>query len=244
MDVFIADLHLKPDDTKNNLFLAMCKYLKNNCNNLFILGDFFDLWLGDDVSTYQYPTIIEALKNLSNTPNIHFMIGNRDFLVSSEFAKKTNCKIIDEPYIFNNYVLMHGDSLCTDDISYQQFKKVVRSSEWQENFLSKTAKERTSIAYDIRAHSKASVAKKDSLITDVNKNEVNNFMQKFANFDLIHGHTHRRCIHNHNTFKRIVLGDWQQNSGNMIKLSNDKLTWLDLTINSANHLEVVESEAI
>ena len=245
MDIFISDLHILPNDKKKiKLLSSFCNSIKKSkCNNFFILGDFFDMWLGDDISIKYHKQTIDILIDLTkNNINIFFMIGNRDFLIGKEFIKTTGCILTKEPYVIDNkIVIMHGDSLCTEDIEYQKFKKIVRAKKWQLEFLNKSEEQRLNVAFDIRKHSKLSMKEKIANITDVTQKTVDDFMNKYIDFKLIHGHTHKRGSHKLKNYHRIVLGDWHENSGNAIKIDNNKISWLDVKINTTNNLEILES---
>jgi len=129
--LIIADLHLVANEVeKNQLFTAFCKQQATQVDQLFILGDLFNTWLGDDLSLSYYDEIIQTLKDLSHTTQIFIMTGNRDFLLAQTFARQAGCQLIDSPYLLethgHQYVLTHGDELCTDDESYQQMKSILQ----------------------------------------------------------------------------------------------------------------------
>jgi len=130
--LLIADLHLVSGEVdKTNLFVRFCQEQAAQVDRLFILGDLFNTWLGDDLSNNAYQDVIQALKQLSSTTDVFVMDGNRDFLIGADFEKKSGAKLINEPYVLSHhdkkYVLIHGDSLCTDDVNYQKLKKVLRN---------------------------------------------------------------------------------------------------------------------
>lgn len=154
------------------------------------------------------------------------MAGNRDFLIGQQLAQKCGFKIIDEPVIENIFgeeaLLMHGDTLCTDDAAYQAFRAVVRNKAWQKETLAKSPQERLQLAQTMRQKSEQANAEKDYEIMDVNQNTVVEVMQEHAVNLLIHGHTHREAIHqfqlNNQPAKRIVLGDWHE-TGSYLRIS-------------------------
>ena len=130
--LLIADLHLVSGEVdKTNLFIKFCQDQAAQVDQLFILGDLFNTWLGDDLSNNAYQDVIQALKQLSSTTDVFVMDGNRDFLIGADFEKQSGAKLINEPYVLSHhdkkYVLIHGDSLCTDDVNYQKLKKVLRN---------------------------------------------------------------------------------------------------------------------
>jgi UDP-2,3-diacylglucosamine hydrolase len=181
------------------------------------LGDIFDAWIGDDFTDPKMQTVFDSLQQLSaGGCQIFFQHGNRDFLIGDEFAKLTGIKILNESTIVNlptqQALIMHGDQLCTDDVEYQNFRSMVRSKPWQQQFLAKPINERLSIAEHLRSTSKKMTKEKSNAITDVNQHAVIDALNNSEVELLIHGHTHRpqiHCIEQTNTAStRIVLGDW------------------------------------
>ena len=216
--VFISDLHLI-DDANNNIFLNFLEHSSELTDNLFILGDLFDYWVGDDSGMYSKE--IRALKKLGEQKNIYFIHGNRDFLIGKNFFKENHIMILDDETRITlghqQVLIMHGDTLCSDDIDYQSFRKEVRSKKWQENFLAKELDERISIAIGLREKSKKLNLNKPENIIDVNEKTVHSVIEKnFPVETLIHGHTHRQNNHRYKAFTRFVLGDWKENQGNYL----------------------------
>lgn len=222
---FIADLHLdnrRPESFQ--CFLQFVEHLKQSqADALYILGDFFEYWLGDDVLehplTQSYQPIIEALASLqSQSIPTYFQHGNRDFLIGERFAQQTGMTLLPEAYIADLYgtptLLMHGDSLCTDDVEYQKIRPLLRSEAWQQDFLSKSIEERIQMAQAMREQSRESMKDKAEDILDVNQQTVETTMQAHRVTQLIHGHTHRPAIHQFEVagqyYTRAVLGDWYQ----------------------------------
>ena len=218
--LFISDIHLDPKqpEIQNSfdLFISHCIENAHEINALYILGDLFEVWIGDDASIAIYQHSIDQLKNLtSNGIQLFVMHGNRDFLLGSEFAKITASTIIPDPYILNikheKILLSHGDSFCTDDKEYMQFRQMVRNPDWQREFLSKSIKERIEIAQQMR---KMSLEKGQAQyeIMDVNQQAIESIMLERHIYTIIHGHTHKPDTHNFilksQTAKRIVLPDW------------------------------------
>ena len=211
---FISDIHLSENSPHiTNAFKAFLNESKDVCSHLFILGDLFEIWIGDDEDN---PFIQETKKILidftSDGPETFFIHGNRDFLVGEAFAKETGITILPDPYTLeiNNQkvILSHGDFLCTDDKDYIDFRNQVRDKDWQNNFLEKPLDERKQIAATLRADSKEATSKKSNEITDVNNQSVEDFINEHQPDLFIHGHTHRPNIHDVGSSKRIVLGDW------------------------------------
>ena len=216
---FISDLHLnqdRPDITK-----AFLNFLENTAckaEKLYILGDLFEAWIGDDDQNEFISEIQNALIRINKTTKVLFMHGNRDFLIGPDFASSAGMKILTDPVVEEMFgdpvLLMHGDLLCTEDIDYQKFRKVSRDIKWQKEFLSKPLAERRIIAQNLRGASKEATGKKKEEIMDVSEYEVIKIIQESSVSLLIHGHTHRPNSHSialeKHTAKRIVLGDWDE----------------------------------
>ncbi|SHN92134.1 UDP-2,3-diacylglucosamine diphosphatase [bacterium endosymbiont of Bathymodiolus sp. 5 South] len=230
--LLIADLHLTSGEAdKTNLFIKFCHKKAIEADQIFILGDLFDTWLGDDLSLDAYPSVISALKKLSKTTQVFIMGGNRDFLLGDEFAKQTNCVLFNTPYLLKthskNYVLIHGDELCTDDKQYQRLKSFLQHPVTQFIFLHLPTKTRLKLSGQLRKKSVAAQQYKSREIMDINQNTTDKLMQKYAGSDLIHGHTHRQNIHKNAQYTRYVLGDWHANKGNAIEIS-EQLNYLEI----------------
>lgn len=216
--LFISDLHLdpeRPDITGQALeFLATETH---EADALYILGDLFEAWVGDDDPEPEKRRVIAALKKLSDGGlPCYFMHGNRDFLVGEGFAAASGCTLLADPTIVDLYgtkvMLMHGDTLCTDDHPYQAFRQTVRNPAWQQAMLARPLAERVALAKQMRAASAASMAGKSEEIMDVNQDAVVAAMREHGVYTLLHGHTHRPGVHSfaadgHGAL-RIVLGDW------------------------------------
>ena len=213
---FVSDIHLsekRPDLT--NAFKVFLNESKEACTHLFILGDLFEIWIGDDDDNSFHKDIKTTLSEFAiDGPEVFFMHGNRDFLIGKTFANEVGISIISDPYSLDinglKTILSHGDFLCTDDSDYIEFRNNVRSEEWQKNFLAKSIDERNEIANLLRSESKNATSEKSLEITDANLETVNNFIQENNPDIFIHGHTHRPKIHQHNLTKRVVLGDWDK----------------------------------
>ena len=230
--LIIADLHLtQVESDKIELFSQFCTEYASQVDQLFILGDLFNTWIGDDISLNTYQSITTILGKLTKTTKVYVMAGNRDFLLSNTFEKETGCILIKEPHILNHnekkYLLIHGDSLCTDDVDYQRLKKVLRNPFIQFIFLKLHKNLRLKLTGQLRKKSIEAQSYKSEKIMDVNQSAVDELMTKYPNTDLIHGHTHRKNTHTMEKYTRYVLGDWKNNSGNAIKLG-EKLEWLEI----------------
>ena len=211
---FISDIHLSDKHPElTQAFYTFLKESKEACTHLFILGDLFEAWIGDDDSTPLIQEIKSVLREFTtNGPETFFIHGNRDFLIGQTFAEETGITILPDPYslVINEQkiVISHGDFLCTDDVDYITFRNQVRTQEWQSDFLQKPLSEREAIAVSMRDASQEATAEKSNTITDVNLDAVNSFIDEHKPDFFIHGHTHRPDIHNLESAKRIVLGDW------------------------------------
>ena len=212
----ISDLHLQ--EKRPELTKAFKKFLIShaaNVDSLYILGDLFEAWIGDDFENDFILEVKSELKKYSSLgKKIYLMHGNRDFLLGEKFCEEIGGFLLDDPTTIkiNNFeiTLMHGDSLCTDDLDYQSFRTVVRDEKWQIDFLEKEISERIELAQNLREVSKIENKDKDHQIMDVNIMAVNEIFQRFKNNILIHGHTHRPKIHEEKYGTRYVLGDWEK----------------------------------
>src|SRR5690554_640624 len=216
--LFISDLHLddrRPEST--DWLMAFLQTEAVEADALYILGDLFEYWLGDDVPTSCGQQVAVALSRLDKLGiPVFFQHGNRDFLIREDYADRACMKLLPEELVIDLYgedvLLMHGDSLCTDDIPYQQFRSLVRNRDWQDEFLSKTPSERLQIAMQARDASAEHTANASMEIMDVNHEQVLAALERNRVSQMIHGHTHRPAIHNLElgdmTARRIVLGDW------------------------------------
>lgn len=220
--LLISDLHL--DDRRpatTELLLQLLRDEAGSADALYILGDLFEYWLGDDVPSQCATQVAHALANLSDKGvPVFFTHGNRDFLLRETYAKKAGLTILPDEYVADLYgervLLMHGDSLCTDDIPYQQFRSTVRNSLWQDDFLGKSPQERLQVAMQARDASAEHKDKADMDIMDVNQDEVVAAFERHGVYRMIHGHTHRPATHDLKVrgkpAQRIVLGDWYRQS--------------------------------
>tara|TARA_B100001250_G_scaffold413326_1_gene447107 strand:+ start:8344 stop:9060 length:717 start_codon:yes stop_codon:yes gene_type:complete len=218
LNLFISDLHL---DIQYPLgietFLKFLKEKASNADALYILGDLFEVWIGDEDLDTNYKSIQKGISDLrNNNTACYFMHGNRDFLVGKKFSDLTGCKILPEEYIIyineEKILLTHGDLLCSDDKKYLEFRSKVRNQKWVDAFLRKPIRERYLIANDLRKKSYIAMEEKSEEIMDANANTVKKTMTKHNVNIMIHGHTHRPNIHKYkieNQEKtRIVLGAW------------------------------------
>ena len=236
--LFIADLHL---DSKRPAIIALClEFLADRAQPaeaLYILGDLFEVWLGDDEDDPVYQEILRALHQLtsSGTP-VFIMHGNRDFLLGAGFVEKTGCQLITEPHIIDLYgvptLLMHGDALCTLDIEYQAFRQQVRNPQWQERFLAQPLAQRRILARQARAYSMTKNQTSAEAIMDVTTEAVISTLEQYKIYHLIHGHTHRPGVHqltvNGKAATRRVLGDWRDDSAMILICTPEGCQLIDL----------------
>ena len=253
--LFISDLHLC--DSRPHITQVFIQFLQNvaiKADALYILGDLFEYWAGDDaievgdnITVTQQPqglspqnipakagyscvkASIHALHSLTKTTPVFFMAGNRDFLIGAGFAKATGITILADPSLVTFYdirvLLSHGDALCTDDITYQNFRQEVRNTNWQHQFLSQPLQNRIAYIEQLRTKSEQAKSVKSMQIMDVNIDAVEDLLCQY-NYPplLIHGHTHRPNIHKHvvngNVCERWVLGDWYE-QGSYLKLDKN-----------------------
>ena len=217
--LLISDLHLSQDTPAANE--ALLKFLEQTAprsDAVYVLGDLFEYWIGDDGLEHPFARrIADAFRRLSDggVP-LYFMHGNRDFLIGERFARESGMKILEDPTMVNLYgrptLLMHGDTLCSDDLEYQKFRAMVRNPAWQQAFLAKPLVERARMAQDVRGRSEQAKQVKDLAIMDVAPATVETVLRKHAYPRLIHGHTHRPARHEHvvdgRLCERWVLADW------------------------------------
>ena len=227
---FISDLHLCQEQPQiTNIFLDFLKTKATEADALYILGDFFEVWVGDDDRNAFNQIIIQALRAFTDTGiPTYFMHGNRDYLIGKRFAKASGVQLLKEPTVINLYgspiLLLHGDSLCTLDIKHQKARKMMHNRFYQLITLSLPLKLRKHIAGRLRNTSKENKRQLENHIMDVTPDEVLRVMREAKVKTLIHGHTHRPAIHDikidDQDAQRIVLGAWHK-QGNYLKIQAD-----------------------
>ncbi|MCW8944722.1 MAG: UDP-2,3-diacylglucosamine diphosphatase [Sedimenticola sp.] len=232
--LIISDLHLSRGRPATiDLFLRFLKEQAQNAGYLYILGDLFDAWIGDDDITPPVPEIIEGLHHLSKQGCVlSIMHGNRDFLLGEVFANATGCTLIPDPSVVDlngtPTLLMHGDLLCSDDKEYLQARKLLRSKDFIADFLSRSIAERLQLAAEYRKRSGEVVSLKSADIMDVNQLTVADYMQENGVQQLIHGHTHRPALHQFlldgKEAKRYVLEDWHETYGSYIRVNGKNIS--------------------
>lgn len=230
--LFIADLHLQTEEPAITAgFLRFLAGTARDADALYILGDLFEAWIGDDDPNPLHRQIAAALKALADSGvPVYFIHGNRDFLLGQRFARESGMTLLPEEKVLELYgkrlLILHGDTLCTDDAGYQAFRAKVHQPWLQKLFLALPLFIRTRIAAKMRAGSKSANRTKSLAIMDVNPQAVVNVMEKHQVQHLIHGHTHRPDIHaltaNGEPACRYVLGAWHS-EGSMVKVTADKI---------------------
>ena len=216
--LFISDLHLDPGTPGiQRQFLEFLEGEARSASALYILGDLFEVWLGDDDPAPASRTIVQALRALTDAGVTCFVVhGNRDFLIGQQFCRETGAQLIEDGTVTEiqgeRVLLLHGDVLCTDDVSYQRLRRIVRNPvvQWIVRHLSLAR--RRALAQKMREGSRMHVDTTDAQIMDVNAEAVANAFRESGVGTMIHGHTHRPAVHSlevdGSRVQRIVLGDW------------------------------------
>lgn len=233
--LFISDLHLSETrPSVNALFFRFLETAATGAASLYILGDLFDYWVGDDQLEHDLVgrNVASALRGLSETgTKIFLMHGNRDFLIGKRFAAESGSILLPDPALIdlNNKptLLLHGDTLCTDDVAYQRFRLQARDTEWQREILAKPYSIRQTLAKSIRMQSDSEKSGKAEEIMDVTPGSVEAAFRSYDCPTIIHGHTHRPATHRHvvdgNICQRWVLADWHER-GEYLCAFQDTLT--------------------
>lgn len=219
MHYFISDLHL--DESRPDITAALFRFIdciQGQASKLYILGDLFEAWLGDDDDTPVYQEVMHRLALLTSKHGVELLVmhGNRDFLLGDRFCTLTGAILLEDSTTVTlgntPYILTHGDRLCIDDHEYMAFRAMVRTPQWQEAMLAKPLAERKAYARSMRAQSKDANRQKAQDIMDVNQRAVIELMEEQQAHHLLHGHTHRPFDHSfehkQNMCRRLVLGDW------------------------------------
>jgi UDP-2,3-diacylglucosamine hydrolase len=213
--LFIADLHL--NDKQPETYQRFKYFIDNKARNaraLYILGDLFEYYLGDDALSGVIQQVVNDLNNLSKNfqTECFLMVGNRDFLISNSFAQSANITLLDDSTLIQldnkQVILTHGDALCTDDTEYQNVRLQLRSPQWQQWFLSQSINDRIEFANQARIKSQAHTQTANMEIMDVNADAVNALFNQYQSQFMIHGHTHRPAFHIAKSQQRMVVGDW------------------------------------
>ncbi len=216
--IFISDLHIDAAHPAiTGQFLGFLQAEARDADALYILGDLFESWIGDDAADPAQAAAIGGIRSLTAAGVPCFVMhGNRDFLLAGQFCRMSGAELLPDPLIVTLYgepvLVMHGDALCTDDLAYQRLRATVRDADWQRRFLALPVAARRAIAGAARVGSQAHTAAVEYAITDVNAGSVAQALRGARTATLLHGHTHRPAIHalevDGRACTRIVLGDW------------------------------------
>ena len=228
--LFISDLHLEAARPEiGEQFVAFLEGKARTADALYILGDLFEYWIGDDDPDPYFAKMKTALRDLVDSGvAVSFMHGNRDFMIGPRFATETGVQLLDDQrrlVLYDTSVLLcHGDALCTDDVEYQKVRAMTRNPEWQAMMMAKTLDERRAFAAQSRQASMAHGAQSADAIMDVNHDAVVATMREHGVDVLLHGHTHRPAVHpmhvDGRMSHRIVLGDWYE-QGSVVEWDED-----------------------
>lgn len=233
--LFISDLHLSHGHAHSTeLFLRFAAEVAPKAEALYILGDLFEYWAGDDdLDDPFHQHITGTLRGLADGgTHIFIMHGNRDFLMNKKLAAACHAALLADPVLLDLYgkptLLTHGDALCTDDVDYQRFRNLVRDNTWQTQFLRQTLAQRKTQIEQLRTQSESQKRSKETSLMDVNSDAVNELLRQHRYPRLIHGHTHRPARHLHHlddhSCERWVLGDWD-NKANALRCDSDGIAW-------------------
>ncbi|MEL6868591.1 MAG: UDP-2,3-diacylglucosamine diphosphatase [Pseudomonadota bacterium] len=216
--LFISDLHLHASAPEiSSQFLQFLRGEARDAAALYVLGDLFEAWIGDDDPDSHYAQVQDALADYARHVPWFFMHGNRDFMIGEQFAARTGCTLLDDPVVHDlhgeSVLLSHGDQYCTDDVEYQAVRKTVRDPAWQQQVLSLPVATRLQMASQARDESANANQHKAADIMDVNPDAIVDALETHGVQTMLHGHTHRPDVHDialsdGTPARRMVLGDW------------------------------------
>jgi len=236
--LFISDLHLDP--SRPELTAILLRFLAGparDADQLFILGDLFEAWIGDDAADALADSVANGLRGLADSGvRLSFICGNRDFLLGANYAARCGMRRLPDPCVVSldgrATLLSHGDALCIGDLAYQAFRRQVRDPEWQANFLAQPLDSRRAYAEQARRASADHQRGMEAVIGDVDASDVANLLSQYGIDRLIHGHTHRPAEHqlriNGRDCERIVLADWRDR-GEALQVDDAAVTRLRLS---------------
>lgn len=229
--LFVSDIHLHPSLPKTTLaFFNFLKKYAPQAERLYLLGDLFEYWAGDDdMATPYHLDVINALRKVSDLgTKIFWIAGNRDFLIGTQFSEATGAHLLHDPSIIEvanrRIIITHGDAQCTDDLPYMAFRSMVRQEQWQKDFLTLPLSQRKTVIEGLRINSQMEQKEKTMEIMDVNPDAIKDLFVKNHAKIIIHGHTHRPSLHQQKEGLRYVLPDWECDQVN----KNDRGGWLEM----------------
>ncbi|WP_338063052.1 UDP-2,3-diacylglucosamine diphosphatase [Wenzhouxiangella limi] len=244
----MADLHLEPGRPESTrLFIDFLRGPVRRCRALYILGDLFEVWIGDDGAGALASEVATELREVAASGvEVYFLCGNRDFLLGDDYCRLAGMRRLEEPVMLPGAspatAMLHGDSLCTDDHDYQRFRARVRDPAWQARALSRPLWWRRLLARLARRISAYRNRGKPDRIMDVNAETVTETFRQLGARRLIHGHTHRPAIHrghiDQQPVARIVLGDWHGGRGSAVRVDPDGVSLLELGYGAAGEIEL------
>ena len=235
-ELFVSDCHLSSERAHAiERFIGFLQGRARHAERLFVLGDLFDYWIGDDDATREFDAVVEALAVLNESTPVHFIAGNRDFLIGERFARRSGCRLLPQTHVVKTQgaatLLMHGDLLCTGDTAYQRYRRVIRHPLTLAAIRRLRPGWRRRLAALLRRRSRDAIRRKPAAIMDVDEATVAAYMRRYAVRRLIHGHTHRPAIHDFTLdgkpAQRIVLGDWYER-GSVLELKRGRPTLLTI----------------
>jgi UDP-2,3-diacylglucosamine hydrolase len=236
--LFISDLHLSEHTPAiTAAFFELLRNQARQAHALYILGDLFEAWIGDDDLTPYHLSIINALQQLSTATAVYLMVGNRDFLLGKSFAKASGCQLLPDPTLIDLYgqptLLAHGDLLCTQDKAHIAFRRMTQKPWLQHLLLGLPLSWRAKVAVKLRAQSRRRNKRLPSAMMDVNPGAIADIMRRYKVKQLIHGHTHMPSLHSFlldgSWVKRVVLNDWDEGGGALLCLPNGEMRLTSLT---------------
>ena len=226
--LYVSDLHLSDERPEaNERFFAFMENEAGAADELYVLGDLFEYWVGDDDLEDPFNAVIAGFfrRFTQAGGKLCVLHGNRDFLVGERFARETGARLLADPALLGDTLLMHGDTLCTDDTDYQGWRRTARSAQWQSEFLAKPLAERRRVVRGLREKSKEVIQAKPADIMDVNEEAVREALRRHHATRLVHGHTHRPGHHvlqvDGRRCERWVLPDWY-GAGGYLEIARDK----------------------
>lgn len=233
--LFISDLHLSEETPAIEAGFFSFLERERDASALYLLGDIFEAWIGDDDDSPLAQRVISQLAAVSDRGTGLFLCrGNRDFMLGEQFAQAVGAELLPDQTVIDlagqRTLLMHGDTLCTDDTDYQALRTVLHDPNWQRDMLQKPLAERRALAQQLRAMSQQAASNKAEDIMDVNEGAVSAAAASASVTRLIHGHTHRPARHDTSWGERIVLGDWTQQTGWCLRVLDDAVSLEDFAL--------------